>query len=433
MRDEILDDIHRKVKEYMTCNETGFLPGVTKVRYAGAVYDDTEINAIIDSLLQGWFGMGQKASEFQSSFAKYLGNSYASITNSGSSANLLAVSALMSDNFENKILASSEVITPATTFPTTLNPIIQTGLKPVFIDCDIGTYNIKLDMLDEALSEKTKMLFIPHTLGNPNNMDVVMDFVKENNLLLIEDCCDALGSKYRNRLVGGFGDISTFSFYPAHHMTMGEGGALSTNNAQLNRIINSLRDWGRDCRCRWNENNPNGLCNSRFGYKLDGISYDHRYIYSEIGYNLKPLELQAAMGLVQLKKLPEFVRVRERNFKRIYEIFSKYENYFILPVPVQHSKPSWFAFPLTLRNDSKFRREDLLKWFEKNKIETRLLFSGNIMHQPAYRNMDCRVVGGLKNSDKIMKDTFFIGVYPGMTEEKMDYISQKIDEFIKSL
>jgi len=407
-----------------------FIPGKTRILYSIANYNEDEINAIIDTLLDGWFGLGKKAEEFERIFSQFFGREKAILVNSGSSANLLAVSSLCSEQFKEKINPGDEVITPAVTFPTTFNPIIQNNLKPVVVDVKLETYNLNVDFLESAVSEKTKLIVLPHTLGIPNEMDAIMDFIEDHNIFLIEDCCDALGSKYDNRLVGTFGIFSTFSFYPAHHMTLGEGGALLTDDLILNKIARSLRDWGRDCYCSWNSP-PEGECKSRFDFRIDNIPYDHKYIYSNIGYNLKPLELQAAMGLEQIKKLPDFIKSRKRNFNLLYNEIKNYEDFFILPEVPKKADVSWFSFPLTLRDNTPFNRQDIIRFLENNGIQTRLIFAGNILRQPAYRNINCKKIGDLKNSDKIMKDSFFIGIHPGMTKEMLNYIIAKFEEFIK--
>lgn len=300
--EKIKKQIYDGIKRIYKNRKHRFVPGKTKIRYAGQVIDEKEIIAMVDSALGDWFGLGKHGDEFCSNFSKYLGSKYAILANSGSSANLLAVSALTSGQFSGRLNKGDEVITPAATFPTTVNPIVQNGLVPVFVDVELGTYNSNPGLIRDAISDKTKAIMIPHTLGNPNEMDAIMEIAEDKNLIVIEDSCDALGSKYKNKLCGTFGKMGTFSFYPAHHMTMGEGGAVVTNNAELKTIMQSIRDWGRACFCDWNETNPNGACKKRFDFEVDGMQYDHRYVYSNIGYNLKPLDLQAAIGVEQLKK-----------------------------------------------------------------------------------------------------------------------------------
>ncbi len=421
-----LRDFHRKK------SKTRFSPGVTRIQYAGAVYDECEITAMVNSILDGWFGLGKKGRQFELNFSEYLGVARTVLVNSGSSACLLALAALRSSDFQGRLRKGDEVITPAMTFPTTFNSIIQNNLNPVLLDVELGSYNVDPDELEKALSKRTRAMFLPHAFGIPNEMSAIMDFAEEHGLYVIEDNCDALGSVYDGKKTGSFGLLSTCSFYPAHHITMGEGGAISIRDDDVNlyRIIKSLRDWGRACYCEHDETDPNGACGKRFDYEINGVPYDHRYIYTHMGYNLKPLEFQAAMGIEQLKKLPDFVEKRMKNFKRLYEELQKYEEYFILPSWPAKSTLSWFCFPLTIRDKAPFSREEITLFLEKNGIQTRLFFAGNIARQPAYRNTRCRKVGKLSNCDKIMKDSFFIGVYPGIDEEKMDFVLDKIGDFM---
>jgi len=408
-----------------------FIPGKSYVLYGGAVYDHKEIIAMVDSILDGWFGYGKSSEEFEAKLAKFIGTKTSVITNSGSSASLLSVAALCSHQFKGRLRPGDEVITPVLTFPTTFNPIIQYNLMPVVLDADLETYNINMKDLEKALSNKTRLIFLPHTLGLPNEMDAIMDFVEDHHLYLIEDCCDAIGSKYGGKMLGSFGTFSTYSFYPPHQITMGEGGAVATNDLLLAKILRSLRDWGRDCYCKWNETDPHGTCHARFKFKIDGIPYDHKYIFNNIGYNLKPVEFQAAMGIEQLKKLPEFVKIRKKNFRVLYKTFKRYENFLILPKILRKADVCPFSFPITLRDSTPFTRKEILDFLENNRIQTRLLFAGNIIRQPAYKDITYRAIGDLKNSDKIMKDSFFIGVYPGMTKEKLNYMISKIHEFFE--
>ena len=411
-----------------------FVPGVTRIQYAGAIFDECEAIAMIDVFLEGWLGLGKAAREFESLFSKYLGVARTILTNSGSSASLLAMASLTAPDFKDHLEKGDEVITPAMTFPTTFNSIIQNNLCPVLLDVELGSYNVNPNNLNNALSKKTRALLLPHAFGIPNEMDVIMDFAEDHDLYVIEDNCDALGSTYKGKKTGSFGLLSTCSFYPAHHITMGEGGAVSIreNDISLYRIVKSLRDWGRACYCEHDETNPHGACGKRFDFKISGIPYDHRYMYTHIGYNLKPLELQAAMGIEQLKKLPEFIKKREKNFEILYSEFQKYGEYFILPSWPERSSPSWFCFPLTIRDNAPFSRREITFFLEKNGIQTRLFFAGNIMRQPAYKNIKYRT-GKLNNCDKIMKDSFFIGVYPGIDEEKMAYVLKIIEEFMSRI
>jgi CDP-6-deoxy-D-xylo-4-hexulose-3-dehydrase len=407
-----------------------FIPGQTWVQYAGSVFDDKEVNAMCEAILDGWFGLGQRAENLEVGISKYLKTKGCILTNSGSSANFLAIAGLMSPMLDNHLKKGDEIITPACGFPTTVNPIIQHGLIPVFIDVEMGTYNINPKILRKALSKKTRAVFIPNTMGNPNEMDEIVRFCNKNKLFLIEDNCDSLGSEYKGRKTGSFGILSTQSFYPPHHMTMGEGGAINYNDERFEKIIRSLRDWGRACYCRGDEKHRLGACKHRFDFKIDGKPYDHKYMFSQIGYNLKPIEPQAAMGVEQLKRLPDFTKARRKNFERFYKHAKKWEEFFILPKATKDSSPSWFSFLLTIKDGVKFNRLDITTYLEEKMIQTRPLFAGNILKQPAYKNIKCRVIGSLKNSDKIMHDTFFLGVYPGMTSEMIDYIAENINAFL---
>lgn len=427
LREEILE----KVGEIYSLRKEKFIPGVTRINYAGRVYDEKEMQALVDTSLDFWLTLGEKGKEFEAKFSDYLGLKKVVVCNSGSSANLLAISSLCSSMIENPLARGDEVITPAATFPTTLTPIIQNNLIPVFVDVELGSYNIKVSEIEEAISPKTRAIFFAHTLGNPAEIDKIWDIAKKNNLYVIEDACDALDSKYDEKLVGTFGEISTYSFYAAHHITMGEGGALATNNPKIARAAVSIRDWGRDCFCQTGNKNPNGACNNRFGHKFENLpeGYDHKYVYSNIGYNLKPLDLQCAIGLKQLEKLPEFTKKRKENFKTLYETFEKYQDRIILPKWFSKSDPSWFSFPITIRDNVEFNRKQIVKFLESKNIETRMLFGGNILRQPAFENIKKKVVGDLKNTDIILNNTFFLGVYPGLTEEKMNYIVDSVNEF----
>jgi len=431
IRKEIFEKVKRLYK--LRKNQGKFIPGKTRVNYAGRIYDEKEIINLVDSSLDFWLTAGRYARKFEEEFAKFLGVKYCLLTNSGSSANLLAISALTSPKLgKRRLKPGDEIITVACGFPTTLNPIIQNNLVPVFVDVDLGTYNIQLDRIEKAISKKTKAIFIAHTLGNPANLEKILKIVKKHNLWFIEDNCDALGSKYKGKYTGTFADISTFSFYPAHQITMGEGGAVVTNNLLLKRIIASFRDWGRDC---WCEPGHDNTCGKRFGWKLGKLpfGYDHKYIYSHIGYNLKVTDMQAAIGVAQLKKLPSFIKARRRNFDKLYKFFKNYQNYFILPQPEKNSKPCWFGFPLLVKKDVPFTRNEIVKYLEKNKIATRMLFGGNLTKQPAYQNTKYRIFGSLKNTDSVMNNLFWIGVYPGLSSKMMDYIINKIEKFIKKI
>jgi len=426
--DQLLADFIQEKKELDT-----FVPGKNKVQYSGPIYGAEELQAMIGSILDGWFGIGKKAYEFEKVFTSLLGARDAIVTNSGSSANLIALSALCSNQFSRKLNPGDEVITQACTFPTTFNPIVQVGLKPVLVDVDLGTYNPNVEQIEAAISDKTRAIFLLHQLGNPNPMDKIMALAEKHNLIVIEDTCDALGSKFDGKLLGSYGTLSTFSFYVAHHITMGEGGAIAVNDKKLSLICRSLRDWGRACACPICEvvANPDKPCPHKTKGGVLPEGYDIRYVYNNIGYNLKPLEFQTAMGLVQIKKLPEFIKKRNHNFKQLYDTFKQYENFFILPKVVKKAEPAWFAFPLTLQDSAPFRRRDFLSYLESCNIETRLFFAGNIIRHPAYLGLNFRTVSNLENADKILRDGFFMGIYPGITDEKMNYVIESINKYMK--
>ncbi|MCL5095160.1 MAG: lipopolysaccharide biosynthesis protein RfbH [Patescibacteria group bacterium] len=408
-----------------------FKPGQTYIPASGKVYDQEEINNAIAAARDGWWTEGRFAEEFEKKFADYLGIKYVTLVNSGSSANLLAISALVNQkSLGNKTLKpKDEVITLATSFPTTVNPIIQNGCLPVFVDVDLKTKNALPEMVEKAISKKTRAIMMAHTLGNPFNIKKIMALVKKYHLWLIEDCADALGSTYDGKLVGTFGDISTYSFYPAHIITMGEGGAVVTNNPLLYKAVRQFRDWGRDCWCGTGKDNT---CRKRFSWKLGKLplGYDHKYIYSQIGYNLKLTDFQAAIGLAQLKKLPKFIKIRKENFAKLYKGLSKHQKYFLLPMAEPESDPCWFGFMLIVRDKAPFSRLEIVNFLEENKIGTRSLFGGNLLRHPAYLKTKHRIVGDLINSDKITNDGFWIGVYPGITHEMIDYLLEKFDKFI---
>jgi len=439
MTEAIRTKIRELIREFETIKskEHQFIPGVTKIQYSGPSFDGSELIALMDAILDGWFGVGIRANLFEERFSKLIGQNFGVLTNSGSSANLLAISALKSSRFEKRLVAGDEVIVAASAFPTTVNPIIQNNLKPVFVDVDVGTYNIDVDQLDKSISPKTRAIFLLHNLGNPCQMKRILEIADKHNLYVIEDNCDALGAKYDGKYTGSFGIMSTCSFYVAHHITMGEGGIVLADDEKLAVILRSLRDWGRSCTCPVCvvARNPNAQCSKRFKQQFKSLpnGYDTRYVYEEIGYNLKPLEFQAAMGLVQLEKLSGFIAKRNENFAKLYDFFKKYEDFFILPVWEAEAQPSWFAFPLTLQERAPFNRQDIIKWYEKCNIETRLLFAGNLIRHPAYEGIPIRVVGDLKNANKIMDDSFFLGVYPGIDEEKMNFILEKTEEFLVNL
>jgi CDP-6-deoxy-D-xylo-4-hexulose-3-dehydrase len=439
--DALKREIFEKIAEFYRlehCKQS-FIPGRTKIHYAGRVYDHREMIAMVDAVLEFWLTMGRYAEEFEEELGEFLDVSEVVFVNSGSSANLLAVATLCSNELEGHLEPGDEVITPAVTFPTTVAPLIQNGLISVFVDCELGTYNLDVSALEEAVSERTaesraKAIFVPHTLGNPCEIDKIMKLAEKWGLFVIEDACDALGSRFDGRYVGTFGHLGTLSFYPAHHITTGEGGAVITNDQKLAKIARSIRDWGRACWCTYNTTNPNGACGRRFEWEIPGLTdtYDHRYLYTNVGYNLRPTDIQAALGVVQLAKLPDFIEKRKHNFQRLFDGLREHEDYLILPRWSQRADVSWFAFPITVRPDAPFSRQELVHWLEDARIETRLLFAGNILKQPGYRDMKCRLVGKLENSDLVMRNSFFFGVYPGLDDVRIDYVLDKFEEFLSN-
>lgn len=407
-----------------------FVPGQSWIQYAGGVFDDKEINAATSTLIDGWFGLGEKGEELERKLSTMIGTRGAILTNSGSSANLLAIASIMSPMFSGHLKRGDEVIVAACGFPTTINPLLIYGLKPVFLDVNSETYNIEYTDLVNAVTKKTKAVFIAHTLGNPNEMHRIVRFCKQNNLLLLEDNCDALGSKYDGKYTGSFGLLATQSFYPPHHMTMGEGGLVYYNDFRFDRITRSLRDWGRSCWCKGNDKSMLGACGVRFNYQIDGQPYDHKYMFSQIGYNLKPIEAQAAIGVEQVKRLPTFITKRKKNFDRMYRHAKRWEKYFILPKSLPRAEPCWFSFVVTIRDKAPFTRHEITTFLEEKRIQTRPLFGGNMLKQPAYANIEFRKYGQLKNSDRILHNSFFLGIYPGLGEREIDFIAASIDEFL---
>jgi CDP-6-deoxy-D-xylo-4-hexulose-3-dehydrase len=408
-----------------------FVPGTSTVPVSGKVIGPEDICSVVDSALDGWFTTGRFAKEFERQLARFVGVRSASLVNSGSSANLVALSALTSPKLgERRLKPGDEVITVAAGFPTTVNPIFQNRLVPVFLDVTLPTYEIDVSRLEEAYSPKVKAVMIAHTLGNVFNLDAITAFCRKHKLWLVEDCCDALGSTYKGRKVGTFGDIATVSFYPAHHITMGEGGAVMTDKPTLQVIIDSFRDWGRDC---WCEPGMDNTCGKRFEWQLGTLpcGYDHKYTYSHVGYNLKATDMQAALGLSQIAKLPHFIERRKENFSYLKELLQPLEAYLTLPVAGENSDPSWFGFPIAVKPDAPFSRNQLTRHLESNKIGTRLIFAGNLLRQPAYEGYEHRVVGDLKNTDFVMNQVFWIGVYPGLTTEMLDYIARITTEFVE--
>src|SRR4051794_2499931 len=403
-----------------------FIPGQSPVPVSGRVFDGEDIRSLVDSSLDFWLTTGRFAAQFEKQFARWFGVRTATLVNSGSSADLLAVTALTSPKLgDRRLKPGDEVITVAGGFPTTVNPIIQNRLVPVFVDELVPTYNIDASKLEEARSERTRAVVIAHTLGNPFDLKAVTDFCRKHDLWLVEDCCDAVGATYRGRKVGTFGDLATVSFYPAHHITMGEGGCVLTEKPLLKTIVESFRDWGRDC---WCEPGKENTCGKRFDWELGQLpcGYDHKYTYSHIGYNLKMTDMQAAVGVSQLKKLPSFIEKRRRNFLALRQGLRELEEFFILPEATTHSEPSWFGFPIAVRPGAPFTRNQLVGYLEQRRIATRLLFGGNLIRQPAYSNVRYRVAGPLDNTDFVMNNVFWIGVYPGITAGMLDYM---LDQF----
>ncbi len=406
------------------------IPGENYIPVTGKVLDEDDILMGVDSMLDAWLTAGRYSEEFERKLARYMGSRFSFLVNSGSSANLLAFYALTSPKLgERAIKPGDEIITVAAGFPTTINPMLQFGCIPVFLDIEIPTYNIKAEQIESAITPKTKAIMLAHTLGNPFNLDLVMEVAKKYNLWVIEDDCDSLGATYNDKKTGTFGDLATLSFYPAHHITMGEGGAVLVNNAQLKKITESFRDWGRDCWCPPGKDNT---CGERYCQKLGDLpeGYDHKYTYSHIGFNLKATDMQAAIGLSQLNKADTFIEKRRINHNLLYNKLKPFEEYFILPEATVNSNPSWFGFMLTIRDGNKINRNNLVEFLEKNKIGTRLLFGGNLTKQPAYRNAKYRVLNSLENTDKIMNDGFWLGVWPGLQDNHYEYIYETIKQFI---
>ena len=428
--DELRSHIRGMVREYYreAFPAPSFIPRESPVPVSGRVFDEHEIQSLVDSALDFWLTTGRFADQFERELARFVGVREAVLVNSGSSANLLAISALTSPKLGDRRLQSGdEVITLAAGFPTTVNPILQNNLVPVFIDVHIPTYNVDVSYLEAAFSDRTRAVIFAHTLGNPFDLDAVTAFAKKHSLWLIEDCCDALGSTYRGQKVGTFGDLATLSFYPAHHITMGEGGCVLTNQPLLRTLVESFRDWGRDCWCAPGSENT---CGKRFDWQLGALphGYDHKYIYSHVGYNLKATDMQAAIGVAQLQKLPAFIESRKRNFAHLKAGFRDFEEHFVLPETLPHADPSWFGFPLLLRETAPFSMKTLMEFLHARKIGTRQLFGGDLVRQPAYADRTYRVVGDLPHSDRVMNRTFWIGVYPGLTPAMLDYVLESINE-----
>lgn len=420
---------------YQKKEKVKFREGKTYLPASGKFLDEEDLVNLIDCSLDMWLTSGRYEKKFNNELARFLGVKYCALTNSGSSANLIAISALTSYKLrERRLKPGDEVITVAAGFPTTITPILQNRLIPVFLDIEIGTYNIKIDELEKGISKKTKAIFLAHSLGNPFNLGKVMKMAELHNLWVIEDNCDSLGSKYKGKYTGTFGDISTCSFYPAHHITTGEGGAVLTKNHKLYKIIKSFRDWGRDC---WCETGYDNTCGKRFSQQQGELpfGYDHKYIYSHLGYNLKVTDMQAAIGVSQIKKLPSFIKKRKENYKMLFNGLKELQKYLILPIVDKNSEPSWFGFPITLRKNVSFSRHKLITYLESHKIGTRLLFAGNILKQPAFlkKEIEYKIIGSLKNTDINIERTFWIGLWPGLNEKSINYIIKHFKLFINNI
>ena len=434
---QLTQEILAKVEEFyhLAHRPEPFRPGQTKIPYAGRVFDEREMKAAAKAVLDFWLTLGPYADDFEAKLKSFLGVSDAILVNSGSSADLLAISTLCSRELEGHLSPGDEVITPAVTFPTTVAPLVQNNLVPVFVDCELGTYNIDASLLDGAVSDRTRAILPLHNLGNPCDMDAIMDFASKHHLFVIEDVCDALGSRYNGRSVGTFGDMATLSFYPAHHITTGEGGAVVTSDQRLATIARSIRDWGRACYCTHRTTNPLGACGRRFDFEIPGVpgAYDHRYVYSNIGYNLRPTDIQAAIGSVQMDKLPQFNEARQRNFWRLHSGLKGFEEFLILPSWGPEAQVAWFAYPITVRASAPFTRKELVVRLEDRLIQTRFLFAGNILRQPGFRDIPHRVAGQLVNSDLVMRNSFFVGIYPGLHDEHIDYMLETFRGFFSRL
>ncbi|MHB8336533.1 MAG: lipopolysaccharide biosynthesis protein RfbH [Ignavibacteriaceae bacterium] len=430
---EIREQILKLTKEYYRekFTKTPFIPKNSPIKYAGRVFDENELINLVDSSLDFWLTEGRFSELFAEKISDFLEMDNVILTNSGSSANLLAFSALTSEKLgDRRLKPGDEVISVAAGFPSTVTPIIQYGLIPVFVDVDIPTYNVDIKMLKKAISKKTKCIFLAHTLGNPFNIDEVMKIANENDLWVIEDNCDAFGSMYKGKYTGTYGHLSTISFYPAHHITTGEGGAIVTNDEQLARLVRTFRDWGRDCYCAGGENNT---CGKRFSQRFGNLpfGYDHKYVYSEIGYNLKMTDMQAAIGVAQMDKLSIFCEMRKQNFLRYNKIFKKYNDHLILPKETENSEPAWFSYIITVKENAPFKRDKIVNFLNDNKIETRNLFGGNLIKQPAFMKKQFRIADNLKNTDIIMDNTFFLGTYPGLNEDMFKFIEEIVIKFME--
>lgn len=428
LREQILDLVKLYYQEKFS--KEAYNPKTDRIHYAGRVFDEEELINLVDASLDFFLTENRYAEEFEAAFAEYMNLSGALLVNSGSSANLVALTSLTSPKLgERRLKPGDEVITVAAGFPTTLSPIIQNRLIPVFVDVNLGDYTAIPERIAEAVGPKTRAIMMAHTLGVPFDLDTVLRLVRQNNLWLVEDNCDSLGSTYREMLTGSYGHIASHSFYPAHHITMGEGGCVATNDEALDRIARSIRDWGRDCYCAGGENNT---CGKRFSQQFGSLpyGYDHKYVYSHIGYNLKLTDMQAAIGVAQLRKLPLFIAARKANFRFLFDALMPYEDRLILPKALPHSDPAWFSFAITVKPDAGFTRNELTRFLEANQIETRNLFSGNLIRHPAFENIEHRVVGDLTNTDIVMNNSFFIGVYPEIKTPQLEWIVSMFTQFM---
>jgi len=435
--EEILKQVQQFINEKQSAKK--WVAGKDWVQYAGPYFDTEEYIESIKTLLEGWLVLGENGIRFEQIFPRLVDKNFGILTNSGSSSNLLMLSALTSKRLTN-FPKGTKVITPIAGFPTTINPIFQVGFEPVFVDIDLDTLNLNLDQVEQRAKEGCKIITFAHVLGNPPNMDRLMEIINKYGLILLEDCCDALGSTYKGKPLGSFGEFASFSFYPAHHITMGEGGFIACNTPHQEKVVRSFREWGRGCYCVGQKANllKNGMCKTRFSNWLPALPdeiFDHKYVYDEIGYNLKPTDSQAAMGLAQIKKLPKIISIRNVNHARLTQIFSKYQDHLILPKATEGADPAWFAFAITIKDDAPFKRKDIVDHFENNKIQTRPYFAGNIMLQPAYAGMmdPDEVINKYPNARKVTTDTFFLGTSPVITTEQLDYIEQVADSFFKKI
>jgi CDP-6-deoxy-D-xylo-4-hexulose-3-dehydrase len=435
--DENKKKIYESLTEYFKSKEKQkFVPGKTKIKYGGEVLDQEEVFAVVDSILNGWFGLAEKGDEFEKELARFVGTKYSLLTNSGSSANLLAISSLTSPNIKDRAKPGDEVIATPLNFPTIFTGIVNNGLKPVLVDVELGTYNLDTSVLGNAVSERTKIIIAQHTMGIPNDMDVIGELVEKNNLNLIEDSCEALGATFDGRMLGSFGKFGSFSFYVPHHITLGEGGALTSNEIELVATAKSIRDGGINLWC--------GICKKMLDTRLDcphkfvptskelPEDYHRNFEFINLGQKLRPVEFQAAMGVIQLKRLNDFIKSRRENFDVLNNGLKEFEEFFILPSWPKKAEPSWFAYPITIRDGVGFKRKDIVEWLNKNNIETRPLLAGNILRHPIAKNIDFRVIGKTENSDKITRDSFYLGVYPGLDKEKLDFVLNVFEDFLRN-